>query len=69
MALPAEMQRPISGGCQCFFCKTHPDLVPMWDTLAVRKEKSLPGVTEYTWTVHYPDMKRCNHENFSRSTG
>jgi hypothetical protein len=48
--LPAAISRPIPGGCQCFYCKAHPDQTPTWDTLAVS-----PG-TQYAWTVHYPEI-------------
>lgn len=48
--LPPLARRPIAGGCQCAFCKAHPDQTPQWDTLAVS-----PG-TKYAWTVHYPEI-------------
>lgn len=51
MPLPHLMRRPISGGCQCPFCKTHPDRTPMWDALAGHPKD--PG---FTWTIHYPDL-------------
>lgn len=46
--LPLEVQRPVTGGCQCSYCKDHPDKTPMWDTLALHPEQDV------TWTVHYP---------------
>lgn len=51
IALPAELRRPIEGGCQCVWCRRHPALTPSWDTLAV-------GRTDggYAWTVHYPEF-------------
>jgi hypothetical protein len=47
VSLPVPLQRPITGGCQCAFCKAHPNRPPMWDTLAT------DGVD--SWTVHYPE--------------
>ena len=48
--LPKTLQRPIAGGCSCRWCKTHPDAVPMWDTLAWHPD------SRESWTVHYPDL-------------
>ena len=52
VALPAETRRPIDGGCQCAYCKAHPDKRPMWDTLAISADATR------AWTVHYPDLPR-----------
>jgi hypothetical protein len=46
--LPASYQKPITWGCECSFCKQHPDRAPMWDTLAT------DGVD--TWVVHHPEQ-------------
>ena len=51
VALPADAQRQIAGGCQCAWCLTHPDRTPMWDTLAI-------GEASHAWTVHYPELPR-----------
>jgi hypothetical protein len=51
VALPAELQRTIEGGCQCLYCKDHPDKPPMWDTLAIDAKAQ-----RHTWTVHYPEL-------------
>lgn len=50
LRLPVTMQREISGGCQCPFCKTHPDHLPMWDALAGHPRDGR------TWTVHAPEL-------------
>lgn len=46
--LPDSLQRPITGGCQCSYCKAHPAKAPAWDTLASDGKTS--------WTVHYPEL-------------
>ena len=50
--LPKDQQAPINGGCDCRFCKTHPEATPMWDTMAL----SIDGSHEHTWTVHFPEL-------------
>jgi len=57
--LPVEAQSPISGGCGCDFCKSHPDRKPMWDTLVLadnpttaRKRKQ----SDTTHVCHYPEI-------------
>jgi hypothetical protein len=57
MALPESLRRPIVGGCQCPYCRANPKEVPSWDTLAVgtKAAKDLGG-SEYSWTVHYPEL-------------
>ena len=52
VALPKAIQQPINGGCQCPYCKAHPNDYPMWDTLAICADDK----HGHTWTVHYPDM-------------
>ena len=52
VAIPAEAQLPIAGGCQCPHCKAHPEQQPMWDTLAIGAD------APNAWTVHYPDLPR-----------
>ena len=47
--LPSNLQRPINGGCQCGYCKTHKYSTPLWDTLAFDD-------SGYSWAVHYPDF-------------
>lgn len=50
LPLPKSMHRPITGGCQCKFCHEHPDMTPMWDTLAGHPDE------RHTWVVHYPEL-------------
>ena len=50
---PTELQRTIEGGCQCLYCKDHPDKPPMWDALAIDAKARC-----HTWTVHYPELAR-----------
>lgn len=51
VALPAELRRPIDGGCNCPYCKSHPSKTPAWDTLAIDT-----AAERRTWTVHYPEL-------------
>jgi hypothetical protein len=51
VALPVEVQKPIAGGCKCNYCLWNPEKTPMWDTLALSPD------SQYTWTVHYPDLE------------
>lgn len=54
VSIPAELAAPIPGGCQCDYCKAHPEETPKWDTLALpAKARNKQG--EHTWTVHMPD--------------
>jgi hypothetical protein len=46
--LPVNLQKEITGGCQCSYCKAHPTKTPVWDTLATDGKTS--------WTVHYPEL-------------
>lgn len=46
--LPPHLQKEITGGCQCAFCKSHPNKTPTWDVLATDGKTS--------WTVHYPEL-------------
>jgi hypothetical protein len=50
--IPEALAVPIDGGCQCAYCKAHPALVPMWDTLAVPDDRN-----GHAWTVHMPEGK------------
>jgi hypothetical protein len=49
--LPAELRRPITGGCSCRYCKAHPAELPTWNVLVVPV-----GGRDHTWTVHNPDV-------------
>jgi hypothetical protein len=61
--IPAELAAPVTGGCQCEYCKAHPDVPPRWDTLALAaKPKNNGG--EYTWTVHFPDLNKAGLRMF-----
>lgn len=51
IALPPDHCEPIRGGCSCPHCVAHPELTPMWDTLAVSTD---PKNNPYTWLVHKP---------------
>lgn len=48
--LPANLQRACSHGCECPWCREHPNTTPCWDALAV-------GPTGDTWPVHFPDLE------------
>ena len=55
--LPVEMQTPIKGGCECSFCKEHPEKVPMWDTLAVYANAPDWIKDDTAVTIHYPELQ------------
>jgi hypothetical protein len=52
ISLPEHMQRPITGGCHCPYCRNHPHQLPAWDTLAAHADE------RHTWVVHYPELGR-----------
>ena len=58
MRLPAALQRPITGGCSCSFCRQHPDRTPAWDTLAITTRRPQQQSADHAWTVHMPDPRR-----------
>ncbi len=47
--LPMALRRPCDG-CFCEYCRNHPELEPMWDTLAMSPDSN------HAWTVHYPEL-------------
>jgi len=51
--LPPEARRRIAGGCQCPYCRAHPERIPQWDTLAL---SATPLERDFTFTVHYPEI-------------
>lgn len=51
LPLPYAMRKPITGGCQCDYCKAHPHNVPCWDTVAWN-----PRQVTSSWSVHYPEL-------------
>ena len=52
--IPRHLARTIDGGCQCEYCKAHPEVTPKWDTLAI---PATPGKNHHTWTVHMPNKQ------------
>jgi hypothetical protein len=54
VAIPRELAADIPGGCDCPYCKKHPDITPKWDTLALAA-KPKGDTAEHSWTVHCPD--------------
>lgn len=52
LRIPRHMARPISGGCQCRYCTTHPNEAPAWDTLIV---PLTPG--RYAAEIHAPEWQ------------
>jgi hypothetical protein len=54
MRLPPDLQREITGGCECAYCKAHPDQTPMWDTMAISANNPNRD-RDWTWTLHMPD--------------
>jgi hypothetical protein len=51
--LPDSLATPVGGGCNCAYCKSHPDEIPAWDTLVVPDGREN---SRHTWTVHWPGM-------------
>ena len=51
VALPLDARRTIEGGCQCPYCKAHPESKAAWDTLAMAASGN-----DRTWIVHYPEI-------------
>jgi len=54
VSLPSELRRPC-GGCNCDYCKKHPELEPSWDTLAVPTKED-----GHTHVCHYPEFAGRN---------
>jgi hypothetical protein len=54
VAIPRELAADVTGGCDCPYCKLHPDVAPKWDTVAMAA-KPKGNKAERTWTVHCPD--------------
>jgi hypothetical protein len=52
VALPMPAWRPIQGGCGCPFCKSHPELIPHWDTMTI----DATGKSRFTSICHYPEF-------------
>lgn len=56
--LPRDLALNIDGGCDCEYCKAHPDVTPKWDALALAaKPKNRHG--DHTWTVHFPNLNKA----------
>ncbi len=51
LRIDEALQRPCDG-CDCPYCKAHPNETPSWDTLAIPLKIS---PTDFSWTVHMPD--------------
>lgn len=60
LPLPEKMWRPVPFGCECTYCKAHPNKPPMWDTLAGHPDK------EWTWVVHYPELAEIHRRMMIR---
>lgn len=52
--LPEAISEPIEGGCDCDYCKAHPEQTPRKDTLCLARVPV--NGHEYTWVVHYPEL-------------
>ena len=52
--IPRELQQPINGGCECYYCKANPDITPKWDTLLVPTTRPRKG-NDYVSHVHMPE--------------
>ena len=50
--IPYELAKDCNG-CDCPYCKAHPDLIPKWDVMAVSCKQGDYG---FTWTVHMPQV-------------
>lgn len=64
--IPDEIAEPIDGGCDCDWCKAHPDRVPKWDAICIArnpddKARNVGGIiTTRAHTVHYPELSRMD---------
>jgi hypothetical protein len=54
ITLSPELQRPIDGGCDCKWCKSHPDNTPAWDCLVI-PAGDVPNQRGLI-TVHWPEI-------------
>jgi len=61
--IPEDYAVPIQGGCQCAYCKSHPNEIPSWDTLGIPLE-----AREMTWTVHAPEWKSTDRVSAEEQT-
>ena len=52
--IPKELAQDIPGGCDCPYCKAHPNETPKWDCLALPAKPE--AKTSHVWTVHYPGI-------------
>lgn len=50
--LPEKLRRDIEWGCDCKFCKAHPDRKPQWDALGITIDNP-----QETWVVHFPELR------------
>lgn len=61
--IPRSLARDIDGGCQCDYCKAHPEIAPKWDCLAI--PAGMDG-NQHAWTVHMPEPgKRAVHRDIA----
>ena len=58
LRLPETLRRPIESGCDCPYCKAHPKLKPLWDTLAAPLKPT--GSDDHCWVVHHPEVERLS---------
>lgn len=56
IALPKAARKVIPYGCNCYYCKAHPDQNPTWDTIAVAADV----VNAHAFTVHYPEFANAH---------
>ena len=56
--LPRGLWKEIEGGCACPYCSGNgkSQSPAYWDTLAVAKNGKGLGHSDYTYTVHYPQL-------------
>jgi hypothetical protein len=44
-------RRPITWGCECPYCKAHPEKSPQWDTFSIDTESG-----HYYGEIHFPEF-------------
>ena len=54
--LPPELWRTTGNECCCAWCKAHPELPSMWDTMVVSAKPPKKGATDFTSMCHYPEL-------------
>ena len=55
--IPRHLALPVDGGCDCSYCKAHPEITPLWDTIAICAMAPSNKYHDTVTTVHYPELQ------------